>query len=124
MRFGDLAQGRERDVRAALSGQREARQDQEGAAEGEQDVGQRVWLGALAAQDQEVGADGQGLPGGEEVEAVLGDDQHREAGIHQHGRGIKAEPPAPGLVTGQQDQRAADQDDQRRRSVCSGSYAG
>ena len=71
-------------LRCALRRQREAGQDQEGATEREHQVGQGMRFGLAAAQNQEIGADGQRFPGSKEIERVLGQDQHRQAGIHQH----------------------------------------
>jgi hypothetical protein len=120
-RLGDLGEARQLEQRVAAARQREAGQDQEGAAEGEHQIGQRMGLRALAAQDQEVGADGQRLPGGEEAEGVLRHHQHREPGVHQHRRRIEAEAPPAGVVAGEQDQRAADEhhrrEDQLQRVV-------
>jgi len=86
-------------------------EDQESAAEREDDVGQRVRLGILAAQDQEVGTDGQQLPGGEKVEGIGGADQHRQTGIHQHRCGVEPDAPPVGMVARQQDDRATDEND-------------
>jgi len=70
-----------------------------------------VRLGILAAQDQEIGSDGQQLPGGKEIEAVGSADQHGQTGIHQHGRRVKTDAPPVGVIARQQDDRATDEND-------------
>jgi hypothetical protein len=106
-----LGKGGQCQRRRALGRQGEARQDEEGATQGEEEVGQGMGLRGLAAQDEEIGAQGQQFPGGEEFKAVLGEEEDRQAGVHQQGRGVEARPPAMGIVAGEQGHGSAHQED-------------
>ena len=107
--LGERGQGQ---LRGTLGRQGEAGQEQEGATQGKEEVGQGVGLGGPAAQDEEIGTDGQQFPGGEELEAVLGQDQDRQPGVHEQGGGVEADALAPDLIAGEQDQGPTDQEDE------------
>ena len=105
----------------AAGGQREAGKQGEGAAEREEDVGERMRLGELAAQDQEVRAEGEHFPGGEEGEAGLRFDQHAQGPAYMSMAGrVEADAAAALGEGGQQDHRAAKEHDDRRRASAAG----